>query len=49
MRRTTAVLTVVLASAALVQMLAGTQDVDVAGAWAVTITNPPDPRPVSRS
>ena len=41
MRRTTAVLTVVLALAAVVQMLAGgTQDVDVTGAWAVTITKP---------
>ena len=40
MRRTTAVLTVVLALATVVQMLAGTQDVDVTGAWAVTITKP---------
>jgi hypothetical protein len=41
MRRTTGVSTVVLALAAVVQMLAGgTQDVDVTGAWAVTITKP---------
>ena len=41
MRRTTGVSTVVLVLAAVVQMLAaGTQDVDVTGAWAVTITTP---------
>ena len=41
MLRTTRVLTVVLALGAVVQMLAaGRQDVDVTGAWAVTITKP---------
>lgn len=41
MLRTTTVLTVVLALGAVVQMLAGgRQDVDVTGAWAVTITMP---------
>ena len=41
MLRTTGVLTVVLALGAVVQMLAGSsQDVDVTGAWAVTITKP---------
>jgi hypothetical protein len=41
MLRTTRVLTVVLALAAVVQMRAGGgQDVDVTGAWAVTITKP---------
>jgi hypothetical protein len=41
MLRTTRVLTVVLALGAVVQMRAGGgQDVDVTGAWAVTITKP---------
>jgi hypothetical protein len=41
MLRTTRVLTVVLALGAVVQMRAGGgQDVDVTGAWAVTITTP---------
>ncbi len=41
MLRTTRVLTVVLALGAVVPMLAaGRQDVDVTGAWAVTITKP---------
>ena len=41
MLRTTRVLTVVLALGAVVQMLAGgRQDVDVTGAWEVTITKP---------
>ena len=41
MLRTTRVLTVVLALGAVVQVLAASrQDVDVTGAWAVTITKP---------
>ena len=41
MLRTTKVLTAVLALGAVVQMLAGgRQDVEVTGAWAVTITKP---------
>ena len=41
MLRTTRVLTVVLVLGAVVQMLAGgKQDLDVTGAWAVTITMP---------